>query len=159
MEKFKTGDLVRIKSKTSRWDGAYGEIVGYCNGRCPEIVRVRISNKKVINLKEESLELVRKDTTTPKGIEREELKKKLLALMQQGTEQDACSNFARSVLDSVKTDDEPLDKIGYYLLKAFLEDDVSDAMIALCGWSMESLMIMSGMLPDDEGLFFDKEAV
>lgn len=160
-KKFMTGDKVKITSKASRWKGAHGEVVGYCDGKYPTIVRVRISDKKVLTLFDEGLELISRsplaDDAAKKAFAKEELKKKVLNIMQEGTREDACECLAETVLDSVNTDNESLDKIGYFLLKAFLEDDVSDALIALCGWSLESLLIKAKILPDTQGLILGED--
>lgn len=56
--KFKIGDMVRIVSKTSAWQGAIGEVVGYCNGHRFDVIRVKISKRHIINLLEKSVEII-----------------------------------------------------------------------------------------------------
>lgn len=84
---------------------------------------------------------------------KQELKEKIIQVMQRDNCIDAYEQFAAAVFDSIDTDDEPWDKIGRYLLKAFLDDSVDDALIAICGWSTETLMVKAGLLPDTDGMF------
>ena len=88
-------------------------------------------------------------------MKREDLKKKILEIMQNEHSENAYERIAEAFFDTVRCDDEPYRKIGYHLLKAFLEDDVDGATIALCGWTFESLMVRAGLLPDIEGIFDD----
>ena len=83
----------------------------------------------------------------------EELRKKVLEVMQRDDCQGAYENLAEAFFNSINTDDEPYNKIGYNLLMAFLNNNVSDATSALCGWSLESLMVKAGILPDTEHIF------
>ena len=54
---FDAGDLVKIISKTSRHRGAIATFVGFCKGRYgKEYIRVKISDKKFINLRHDSIE-------------------------------------------------------------------------------------------------------
>ena len=85
----------------------------------------------------------------------EQLKEKVREVMQGDNCMEMCEALADAFFDSVNTDNEPYRKIGFYLLKAFLEDDVNNAMIALCGWSLESLMVKAKLLPDVEHIFYD----
>lgn len=48
--KYNVGALVQINSKTSRNNGAIGTVIGYCNGEYNNIVRVKLNNRKVINI-------------------------------------------------------------------------------------------------------------
>lgn len=86
---------------------------------------------------------------------KDELKKKIMAVMQHDHCQDAYERMAEALFDSIRSDDEPYRKVGYHLLKAFLEDDVDAASIAICGWPFQSLMVKAGLLPDTEGVFYD----
>ena len=86
-------------------------------------------------------------------MKKEDLKKKILEIMQNDNCQDAYERMAEAFFDSVRLDDEPYHKIGYHLLKAFLEDDVDGAVVAACGWSFQDLVVRAGLLPDTEGVF------
>lgn len=56
-----------------------------------------------------------------------------------------CENLAQTLFDHLSTDDEPLDKIGFQLCKALLEEDAEAVLIAICGWSSDSLIsLMTG---------------
>lgn len=85
----------------------------------------------------------------------EEMKAKVREIMQSDDCMKSCEDLAEAFFDSVNTDAEPYGRIGFYLLRAFLEDDVNDAMIALCGWSLESLMVKAKIFPDTEHIFYD----
>ena len=42
--------------------------------------------------------------------------------------------------EQVETDDEKQQRIGYYLAKAILDDSIEDLLVAVCGWTSESLL-------------------
>lgn len=52
------GTLVRIKSKSSRNDGAFGVVVGYTKGMYQDIVRIQINKKKIIHICDHNVEAV-----------------------------------------------------------------------------------------------------
>ena len=87
----------------------------------------------------------------------EALKKKVIEVMQNEHCQDAYERMAEAFFDSTVTDDESYHKIGYNLLKAFLNNDVDGAVSALCGWSFQTLMVKAGLLPDIEGVLGNRE--
>ena len=82
-----------------------------------------------------------------------ETKAKIKKIMETGACPDAPERLTRAIIETFNADGVPHEKIGCYLFNAFLEDNVSDAIAALCGWSFEDLMIKAGILPDTEGLF------
>lgn len=56
-----------------------------------------------------------------------------------------CETFAETFFSHLSTDDDPLDKIGFHLCKALLEKDAEAVLIAICGWSSDSLVsLMTG---------------
>ena len=58
---------------------------------------------------------------------------------------ETCEYFAQTLFDHLSTDDEPLDKIGYQLCNALLEKDTEAVLVAICGWSTDSLIsLMTG---------------
>lgn len=153
-KKFMTGDKVKITRKNSRWKDKVGEVVELSFS--DNLVKVKVSERKILTLSADGLELVMPSPASPKAVRqafaKETLKNKVRQVMQEGTHENACERLAEAFLDSVNTDDESLDKIGYFLLKAFLDDDVDGAVIALCGWSIETLLIRAKILPDTQGL-------
>ena len=42
--------------------------------------------------------------------------------------------------EQMRTDDEPPRKVVYHLLRVFLNGNVDDALIAMCGWSLDTLL-------------------
>ena len=84
---------------------------------------------------------------------KQKLKEKIIEIMQRDNCTDAYEQFAAAVFDSINSDDEPWHRIGYYLFKAILDDSVDDALIALCGWSTETLMVKAGLLSDTDHIF------
>lgn len=88
-----------------------------------------------------------------KNMTNEELRQKVLEVMQRDDCHEAYENLAEAFFNSVNTDDESYCDIGYHLLKAFLDGDVNAAMTAVSGWSLESLMVKAGILPDTEHIF------
>lgn len=57
-QRLEPGTLVQIKSKKSSNDGAFGIVVGYCNGMYPNIVRVRLDKKKIIHIYDHNVEVI-----------------------------------------------------------------------------------------------------
>lgn len=76
-------------------------------------------------------------------------KTKIAAIMQ---DPEKCKKLAEEFIEQFESDNEAPRKMGYYLLKAYLEGNVDDALIALCGWSLKSLLERSGAvdsIPDE----------
>lgn len=48
--KLSNGTAVQITSKTSKFNGAIGTVVGYCNGEYANICRVQLWKNKIINI-------------------------------------------------------------------------------------------------------------
>lgn len=67
-----------------------------------------------------------------------------------------CESFAKALFDSICTDEESLEKIGYYLLKAIEADSFDDFFVAICGWSLDSLMKKAHIVPDKDLCFYDE---
>ena len=42
--------------------------------------------------------------------------------------------------EQIETDDENCQRIGYYLAKAILEDNIEDLLVAVCGWTSKSVL-------------------
>lgn len=53
---------------------------------------------------------------------------------------DKCESFAEIILEEIRSDEEQLRHIGSNIIKAYLNGDCDDLLIALCGWSMDSLL-------------------
>lgn len=64
--------------------------------------------------------------------------------------------FANALLESIRTDDEKPERMGQYIMKAIKENSFDDFMIALCGWSLKSLMQQAYILMDDDCKFHDE---
>ena len=75
------------------------------------------------------------------GTEKEDLapekREALLAVLQNPTKAEA---YGRGNTEQVETDDESPEKIGYYAAKAILDGSMDDLLIAICGWSVSSLL-------------------
>lgn len=48
--------------------------------------------------------------------------------------------FKKAFTHEIESDDEPDWRAGYYMLKAVLDNNIDDFLIAVCGWSAESLL-------------------
>lgn len=83
-------------------------------------------------------------------MKKEKLKARVRELM---SDVDAREALAAALFESINSDDESYESIGLYLMKSFLDDDVDGTMIAISGWSFESLLVKAGLLPDTEGIF------
>ena len=64
--------------------------------------------------------------------------------------------FANALLESIRTDDEKPERMGRYIMKAIKENSFDDFVIALCGWSLKSLMQQAYILRDDDCKFHDE---
>ena len=53
---------------------------------------------------------------------------------------DKCERFAEVVLDEINSDEEQPHHIGSNIIKAYQNGDCDALLIALCGWSMDSLL-------------------
>ena len=75
------------------------------------------------------------------GTEKEALapekREALLAVLQNPQKAEA---YGRRITEQVETDDESPEKIGYYAAKAILDGSMDDLLIAICGWSVSSLL-------------------
>ena len=75
------------------------------------------------------------------GTEKQDLapekREALLAVLQNPQKAEA---FGRRITEQVETDDESPEKIGYYAAKAILDGSMDDLLIAICGWSVSSLL-------------------
>ena len=67
-----------------------------------------------------------------------------------------CESFAKALLDSMRTDDEKPERMGHYMLKAIKDNSFDDFLIAICGWSLESLMKQAHIIPDKESQFHEE---
>lgn len=48
--------------------------------------------------------------------------------------------LAETFIDEIKNDDEILEKVGYHMAQAILENNAEALLIAICGWSSKSLL-------------------
>lgn len=72
--------------------------------------------------------------------------KEQLTLMLEDEEKTAA--FAEKILETTDTDDESYEDIGNSVIYALLNNDAEGLLIALCGWSAESLLnLMETDLP------------
>lgn len=53
---------------------------------------------------------------------------------------DQCEKFAEVVLEEIRSDEEQLHHIGSNIIKAYQNGDCDGLLIAICGWSMDSLL-------------------
>lgn len=72
-----------------------------------------------------------------------------------------CERLADAFFESVNTDDEPYDKIGRALMQTYVScsDEQASAvdlvLVAMCGWSMNSLLKKAELIEDDDCMFHD----
>ena len=52
-------------------------------------------------------------------------------------------SFAETFFEQINTDEEPYEKIGYYMAKAIRDNNVEDLLVAICGWSSGTLIKLS----------------
>lgn len=68
------------------------------------------------------------------------LSDKMLKIMSSSKK---AERFAETFLGQLESDEEPLRKVGYYMAKAIRTNSVDDLLIAVCGWSAETLAKMA----------------
>lgn len=56
------------------------------------------------------------------------------------TDTNKCETFGSIVIDEISNDDEAPHKTGSSLIQAYQNRDCDAMLVALCGWSMESLL-------------------
>ena len=77
--------------------------------------------------------------------------KERLTLILEDEEKTAA--FAQKILETIDTDDESYEDIGNSVIHALLNNDADGLLIALCGWSAESLLnLMETDLPYRGGI-------
>ena len=74
-------------------------------------------------------------------------------LTQYGDYDAFLESFSNVFLQSIETDDEKPVRLGRYALKAIKDNSLDDFLIAICGWSLESLMKKALIIPDVESQF------
>ena len=75
----------------------------------------------------------------------EHTKEQLRAVLE---DEEKTAAFAKKILETTDTDDESYEDIGNSVIHAMLKNDADGLLIALCGWSAESLLnLMETDLP------------
>ena len=75
----------------------------------------------------------------------EQTKEQLRAVLE---DEEKTAAFAQKILETIDTDDESYEDIGNSVIHALLNNDADGFLIALCGWSAESLLnLMETDLP------------
>ena len=59
-----------------------------------------------------------------------------------------CESFADALMKSIATADEKPERLGRYALMAIKDNSFDDFLIAICGYSLETLMRMAHILPN-----------
>ena len=67
----------------------------------------------------------------------EQTKEQLRAVLE---DEEKTAAFAQKILETIDTDDESYEDIGNSGIHALLNNDADGLLIALCGWSAESLL-------------------
>lgn len=55
-------------------------------------------------------------------------------------EEEKTATFTQKILEMINADDESYEDIGNSVIHALLNNDTEGLLIALCGWSVESLL-------------------
>ena len=75
----------------------------------------------------------------------EHTKEQLRAVLK---DEEKTAAFAQKILETIDTDDESYEDIGNSVIHALLNNDADGLLIALCGWSADSLLnLMETDLP------------
>lgn len=74
-------------------------------------------------------------------------------LTQYGDYDAFLESFSNAFFQSIETDEEKPVRLGRYALKAIKDNSIDDFLIAICGWSLETLMKKALIIPDVESQF------
>lgn len=66
-----------------------------------------------------------------------ETRDRLRAAMEN---EEMSERLGEAFVEAVDSDDEKPRRMGYYLAKAVLDDNVEDLLVAVCGWTSKSLL-------------------
>lgn len=67
-----------------------------------------------------------------------------------------CETFGNALMSSFVTDDEKPERMGKYALKAICKNSFDDFLVAICGWSLKSLMKKALIIPDEDFQFHNE---
>ena len=67
----------------------------------------------------------------------EKVHNRLRAVMSDA---EKAEKLGEAFVEQIASDDEKKQRIGYYFAKAILDDNVEDLLVAVCGWTSESLL-------------------
>ena len=67
----------------------------------------------------------------------EETRKRLWKVL---ADDELAKKLAETFIDEIENDDETLEKVGYHMAQAILENNAEALLIAVCGWSSKSLL-------------------
>lgn len=76
----------------------------------------------------------------------DECREALIAIMNCPKKAEA---FGDEIAEQVRTDDEQPRKVGFYAAKAILDGSINDLLIAICGFSVASLVEQSAARCED----------
>lgn len=83
-----------------------------------------------------------------------EFTEKLTEIM---SDDEKCEALAEELFAQIDSDSEPYRKIGRFLIKAYLDKSVDDALIAISGWSLQSLLERVRIIPDETGVYLGED--
>ena len=109
----------------------YGK--NYYEHQLPQLIKELHTIGDALNARNEK-------SIVPTGRLTEEQRIRLEAILADGEKSETLANC---ILEQIRTDDEPPRKVGHYFVKAVLDQNIDDLMIAICGWSVESLLDMA----------------
>ena len=78
------------------------------------------------------------------------MEKEMLEEIMQDSEK--CEALADEIALQIATDDEEPCRAGAKLIQAYIDGDVDGALMALCGWSLKTLLARARVIPDDDGV-------
>lgn len=75
----------------------------------------------------------------------EELKQRIKNILDSDDYRESGAKFFEALSEEMESDCEPWDKKGAYLLRAVADNDVEGIFLALCGWSIPTLLAKAGL--------------
>jgi hypothetical protein len=68
-----------------------------------------------------------------------------------------CEAFVAALCNAIKTDEEPWDQKREAIIKALVNNNAQELLIALCGYGVTSLGKLAMLIPDDDTEFYERD--
>lgn len=73
----------------------------------------------------------------------------------ENASEDELESIIETLNNEIFNDTETFRSKARDLLQAYINDDTDGILIALCGWSLKTILVKTGLLSDTEEVFVD----